>query len=104
MGAGDERGEADDLAGTGDVSGTDHGVDPRAGDPHRLEVRSQPSLAIAGIGHCDDLDVRARQKAVSVLKSVGTKESLPYLERFVREERIERLQGLADRLRPDPKR
>ena len=48
------------------------------------------------IGLLDDLDVRTRQTAVSLLGSVGDKEAIPHLEAF---RRIETVQGLSEQAR-----
>jgi len=48
------------------------------------------------IGLLDDLDVRTRQTAVSLLGSVGDQEAIPHLEAF---RRIETVQGLSEQAR-----
>ena len=48
------------------------------------------------IGLLDDLDLRARQTAVSLLQSVGDRRAIPHLEAF---RRVETVESLAKRAR-----
>ena len=64
----------------------------RQEDATRRERLAERVTRVAA-DHLEDLDLRVRQRALSVLESAGTKEAVPALERFLREERVESLRG-----------